>query len=299
MSVEQMFKEIQELIEFDFETENPKFQLYIAVGNAYRFINEEVKSTLYIPILDALQGPKKHTVILAFDEEFAKPGSIEYTCKKLTEFFKTSLNIQLNADFDNDYEYKTQVRQANIIASDGIDRRIDSWLNTAQISIIFLPMNLPTDYFRDIKDLTGKQSDEWTRIEHVKKYTNVSEYANTCVPKQPIYLELQKFMSKADSITIFNDAWHHINAQFYSNIYFEDMCELLYIALNSEKPIRILSKKMVPFQNTHGVNLYNDNVNYGVHDLTKDSTLFKRGGKRTKRRVYRRRVTFRKPALRR
>lgn len=321
MSVEQMFEEINEFITEDFETENPKFQLYIAVGVGSGQEARGQPSTLYVPVLDSIHtiGPPKNTVILAFDSDFNNIQNMSYACKTATDYFKNELDLPIAIDFFTDLDHYinkpvTQVRVATIMVPDFsqnyydvnkekeanyIEHRLSG--SGVQIMVYFLPMGLPTDYFRDIVDLTGKQWDEWTRIEHVKKYTNVFEYANTCVPKQPIYLELQKFMSKADSISIFNDAWYHRNARFYSNIYFEDMCELLNIALNSDKPIRILSSPTTgtPFRNTKYIELYNTKVSYGVHNLTKDSTLVKRGGKRTKRRVYRRRVTFRKPALRR
>ena len=293
MSVENMFKEIVEFTQDDFGSS--PFQVYVTVGAAYRYMNQPIDSTLYVPILDALNGPPNNTVILAFDNEFEKEIAMEATCENITNYFTNELDIPMTLDFESEYEYKTGVRTAFIsLADTNKHPRIKSWLNNSLISVYFLPMGLPTDYFRDIPN-------EADRIKHIQKtYTNVYEYANTCVPRQPIYVELGKFIKQATSVTMFNDAWFHMNAQFRSNKYFEDMCELLYIAYASEKPVRLISKVGLPIENTTTISLYDYKVEYSEHILTKQSKFVsKKGGRKSRRRNYTRRVTLRKPALRR
>jgi len=302
MSVEKMFEEIVEFTKEDFESTNPTFQVYITVGAAYRYANNTINSTLYIPILDSLYGPSNHTVILAFDNEFANEAAMEFTCTNLTNYFREKLNIPIGIDFDNDYNYKTKVRRAHVMLSDTDEHpKIKKWLNTSQILIYFLPMGLPTDYFRDIPNPGQKKPDEWMRIQHIQNtYSYMYEYANTCSPKQPIYIELGKFINQATSVVVFNDAWFHINGQFYSNRYFEDMCELLYIVYASGKPVRLISKIGLPIEHTTPKSVYDYKVEYDEHILTKQSKFYsKKGGRKSRRRAYTRRVTLRKPTLRR
>lgn len=290
-------------IETDFKEdfESSEFQVYIAVGAAYRFINRSIESTLYLPLLDIInKQTAQHTVILAFDDEFAKPGSIEMTCHSVQnkfehQFIEKGINVSMDLSLDPDYISEMGVHKANVMIStlDLYDVSLRNWKKQHKfINIYFFPMGLPTDYFRNME---GKQPQSLLRIEHIRKtYTNVIDYANVCVPKQPIYIELGAFIKKATSVTLFNDAWFHINAQFYSNLYFEDMCELLNIAYASEKPIRIIGIKYIHFENTTPKSLYNGYVDYFENTLTKQTKMKVQTGGRTKRR-YTRRVKSRRP----
>ncbi len=302
-----MFEEIVEFTKEDFESTNPQFQTYIAVGVA----NTRDYSTLYIPILDAMYTNNlQNTVILAFDNEFSKKGFIEGACESIRHYFRkissdaVDSEIPINLELDTEYDYTTGARKAVVMLSDSnkLDSFVRKWEKSGkQIVVYFLPMGLPTDYFRDIPNPGQKNPNEWMRIQHIQNtYTHVYEYANTCSPNQPIYIELGKFIKQSTSVVIFNDAWFHINGQFYSNRYFEDMCELLYIAYASEKPIRLISKIGLPIEHTTPKSVYAHRVEYDEHMLTKQSKFYsKKGGRKSRRRTYTRRVTLRKPTLRR
>jgi hypothetical protein len=129
-----IFEEIVKLTKED--VGSSPFQVYITVGVAYN-MND---STLYVPILDALNGPPSHTVILAFDTMFEKEITMKSTCENVTNYFTNKLNIPMTLDFDDDSEYKTNVRKADVLINDTENHpRIKTWFNNSLISVYFYP----------------------------------------------------------------------------------------------------------------------------------------------------------------
>jgi hypothetical protein len=207
----------------------------------------------------------------------------------------------MHPDLDPDYKSEIGVRKANVMCPELEDEKHENSLRKwgKFINIYFFPMGLPTDHLWQVKHTDKKQPEEWTRIQQIQEaYTNVIDYANVCVPKQPIYIELGAFIKKATSVTLFNDAWVHVHGGYYTNLRFEYMCELLNKAYASEKPIRIIGIKYIHFENTTPKSLYNGYLDYFENTLTKQTKMKVKTGGRTKRR-YTRRVTRRKSTFRR